>query len=137
MTSANARKASSLKERGGFDRIAIIAERHEENLRRLHAGTFYADYTTFEVERLRLKRLLSQPLPPQLLPRQSPQQPRSGSRMTTDTGKMERGAQQPTVDDFSINFPIMPGTKSEKNFPSKMRAIGMREPDRRRTAFQD
>ena len=42
-----------------------------------------------EVERLRLELL---PL----------QQPYSVSRMTTDTGKVERGAQQTTVDDGSI-----------------------------------
>ena len=57
-----------------------------------------------EVERLRLEILFSQPLPPQLLQQQSPaqlpQQPCYVSRMTRDTGKMERGSQQTTVDDF-------------------------------------
>ena len=74
-----------------FHRIEIIAEKHEYTLGRLHAGldpeSFYTalfspqrpptpegftlDFKV-EVKGLMMELLLSQPLPPQLLPRQSP-----------------------------------------------------------------
>ena len=119
------KKQAAWEREGGFDRIKIITERHEETLRRLyatfdpepfHTGLYDAQRPPtpeefilgmkVEVERLGLELLLSQQLPPQLLPRQSPaqppRQPCSVFRRTTGTGKVEHGAQQTTVDDFSF-----------------------------------
>ena len=74
-----------------FDRIEIMADRHAETLRRLRASYDLEHFNTglyaarrlptpekitlglkVDVERVRLERLFSQPLLPQLMPRQSP-----------------------------------------------------------------
>ena len=107
----------------GFDKVEVIAEMHKETSGHLYAGfdpelfktglynprrpptpeEFTLDMTV-EVESLWLELFLLQPLLQQLLPRQllaqSPQQPCSISRMTTNTSKIKRGAQQPTVDAY-------------------------------------
>ena len=82
-------RQSTWKRENDVDRIASIAERHEETLRPLHTGYDPEHFCTrirynarrppiseefsvglkVEAERLRLERLLSQPPSPKLLPR--------------------------------------------------------------------
>ena len=103
----------------GFDRVETLADKYEQTLRRLHADfasePFYTELcnaqrpptleeftVVLKVKVERFSVLLSQPLPSKLPPRRSPaqppQQPCSVLRVTTDTGKMERGTQGITVD---------------------------------------